>query len=159
MGEQPGDQEDLAGAPFVGPTGQLLDRALAEAGVSRADVYLTNAVKHFRHELRGKRRIHKTPGTTQVTACHTWLAAEIRLVRPRIIVALGGTAALAVFGKPTPVNACRGQLMPLPDQAKGMVTYHPSYVLRLPDPTASQTAYAALVADLRRAWELATWTT
>jgi len=159
VGEQPGDQEDLAGAPFVGPAGALLDRALAEADVLRTKIYLTNAVKHFRHELRGKRRIHKTPGTTQVAACNVWLAAERRLVRPRVIVALGGTAALAVFGKPTPVNACRGQLMPLPDQAKGIVTYHPSYVLRLSDPAASRVAYDALVADLRWAWELSTATT
>ena len=155
VGEQPGDQEDLAGLPFVGPAGQVLDRALAEAGVPRAETFVTNAVKHFKHEPRGKRRIHKTPNAGEVSACRWWLDAERRLVRPKVIVALGGTAALAVFGKPTPVGQFRQQAIQLPDQAQGVVTYHPSYLLRLPDPEAKKDAYAAFVADLAFAWDLA----
>lgn len=154
VGEQPGDQEDLAGRPFVGPAGQLFDRALAEAGVPRAETYVTNAVKHFKHEPRGKRRIHKTPTAGEVTACRWWLDAERRIVRPRVIVTLGATAGLAVFGKPTPVGKARGQALPLPDQAQGVVTWHPSYLLRLPDETARAEAYAMFVADLKFAWTL-----
>jgi DNA polymerase len=155
VGEQPGDQEDLAGRPFVGPAGQVFDRALAEAGVSRDQTYVTNAVKHFKHELRGKRRIHKTPNTGEVTACRWWLDHERRIVRPRVIVALGGTAALSVFGKPSPVSKLRQQAIQLPDQSQGVVTYHPSYLLRLPDPEAKAQAYKAFVQDLAFAWKLA----
>jgi probable DNA metabolism protein len=155
VGEQPGDQEDLAGRPFVGPAGQVLDKALAEAGAVRGETYVTNAVKHFKHELRGKRRIHKTPATGEVQACRWWLDAERRLVRPRVVVALGATAAGAVFGKATPIAANRGQALQLPDQAQGVVTYHPSYLLRLPDEQAKAAAYAAFVEDLRFAWKLA----
>jgi probable DNA metabolism protein len=155
VGEQPGDQEDLAGQPFVGPAGQMLDRALAEAGVPRAETYVTNAVKHFKHELRGKRRLHKTPVTSEVTACRWWLDAERRIVRPRVVVALGATAALSVFGKATPIGKCRGQALQLPDQAQGVVTFHPSYLLRLPDAKAKAEAYAAFVQDLKFAWSLA----
>ncbi|PZQ65297.1 MAG: uracil-DNA glycosylase [Phenylobacterium zucineum] len=154
VGEQPGDQEDLAGRPFVGPAGQVFDRALAQAGVPRAETYVTNAVKHFKHELRGKRRIHKTPAAGEVTACRWWLDAERRLVRPRVIVALGATAALAVTGKPTPVGKARGQALQLADQAQGVVTYHPSFLLRLPDEAAKARAYAEFVDDLRLAWSL-----
>ncbi len=155
VGEQPGDQEDLAGRPFVGPAGQMFDRALAEAGVPRERTYVTNAVKHFKHELRGKRRLHKTPTAGEVTACRWWLDAERKLVRPRVIVALGATAALSVFGKPVPVAASRQQALPLPDQAKGVVTFHPSYLLRLPDADARDKAYAMFVEDLKFAWKLA----
>ncbi|UTP40747.1 UdgX family uracil-DNA binding protein [Phenylobacterium sp. LH3H17] len=155
VGEQPGDLEDLAGRPFVGPAGQMLDRALAEAGVPRAETYVTNAVKHFRHEQRGKRRIHQTPTTRHVEACRWWLDAERRIVRPRVIVALGGTAAQAVFGKATPIAANRGKALQLTDQAQGVVTYHPSYLLRVPDAAAKATAHAAFVDDLRFAWKLA----
>ncbi|WP_411287704.1 UdgX family uracil-DNA binding protein [Phenylobacterium sp.] len=155
VGEQPGDQEDLAGRPFVGPAGQMFDRALAEAGVPRAQTFVTNAVKHFKHELRGKRRLHKTPGTGEVTACRWWLDAERRIVRPRVIVALGATAGLAVFGRPTPIGQFRQQSLQLSDQAQGVVTYHPSYLLRLPDPAAKARAYALFVEDLRFAWGLA----
>lgn len=155
VGEQPGDQEDLAGQPFVGPAGKVLDQALAEAGVPRAETYVTNAVKHFRHELRGKRRIHQTPNTSEVDACRWWLDAERRIVRPRVIVALGATAANAVFGKPTPIAKSRGQAFQLADQAQGVVTYHPSFLLRVPDPDAKAKAYAAFVEDLRFAWSLA----
>jgi len=155
VGEQPGDQEDLAGRPFVGPAGQVLDRALAAAGVPRDQAFVTNAVKHFKHELRGKKRIHKTPNAGEVTACRWWLDAERRLVRPRVIVALGATAALSVFGKPTPVGKMRQQALQLPDQAQGVVTYHPSYLLRLPDAAAKARAYEEFVEDLKFAWGLA----
>ncbi|HEY0647084.1 UdgX family uracil-DNA binding protein [Phenylobacterium sp.] len=155
VGEQPGDQEDLAGRPFVGPAGQVFDKALAEAGVPRAETYVTNAVKHFKHELRGKRRIHQTPTSGEVTACRWWLDAERRIIRPRVIVSLGATAALAVFGKATPVGKFRQQALQLSDQAQGVVTYHPSYLLRVPDAEAKAKAYAAFVEDLKFAWKLA----
>ncbi|WP_269716212.1 UdgX family uracil-DNA binding protein [Caulobacter sp. NIBR2454] len=155
VGEQPGDQEDLAGHPFVGPAGKVLDRALAEAGVPRAETYVTNAVKHFKHEPRGKRRLHKTPDRGEVQACRWWLDAERRIVRPRVIVALGATAALSVFGKPTAIAANRGQALQLPDQAQAVVTYHPSFLLRVPDEAAKAKAYAEFVQDLRFAWSLA----
>ncbi|WP_082539600.1 MULTISPECIES: UdgX family uracil-DNA binding protein [unclassified Caulobacter] len=155
VGEQPGDQEDLAGRPFVGPAGQIFDKALAEAGVPRDRAFVTNAVKHFKHEPRGKRRIHKTPNRGEVTACRWWLDAERRLVRPRVIVALGATAALAVVGKATPIGANRGKPLQLPDQAQGLVTYHPSFLLRVPDAAAKARAYAEFVEDLRLAGELA----
>jgi DNA polymerase len=155
VGEQPGDQEDLAGRPFVGPAGQVFDRALAEAGVPRDQVFVTNAVKHFKHELRGKLRLHKTPNRGEVTACRWWLDAERRIVRPRVIVALGATAGLAVFGKPVAVNKQRQQALQLPDQVQGVVTFHPSYLLRLPDADAKARAYAMFVKDLKFAWKLA----
>jgi DNA polymerase len=151
VGEQPGDSEDLAGRPFVGPAGQLLDRALAEAGIDRSATYVANAVKHFKHELRGKRRIHKTPNTGEITACRWWLESERRLVRPRVIVALGGSAALAVFGKAMPIMKSRGRAMPLEDGAAGFVTVHPSYLLRVPDAAAKAAAYRDFVADLTQA--------
>ena len=155
VGEQPGDQEDLAGRPFVGPAGQMFDRALAEAGAQRDQAYVTNAVKHFKYELRGKKRIHQTPNTGEVTACRWWLEAERRIVRPRVIVALGATAALAVFGKPVAIGKMRQQALQLADQAQGVVTYHPSYLLRLPDADAKAEAFAMFVEDLKFAWKLA----
>jgi DNA polymerase len=155
VGEQPGDQEDLAGRPFVGPAGEMLNRALAEAGVARDQAFVTNAVKHFKHELRGKRRIHKTPNAGEVTACRWWLDSERRLVRPKVIVSLGATAALSVFGKPMAIGASRQRALPLPDKVQGVVTYHPSYLLRLPDAEAKARAYAAFVQDLKFAWRLA----
>lgn len=155
VGEQPGDQEDQAGRPFVGPAGQVLDRALAAAGVDRSQVHVTNAVKHFKHELRGKRRLHKTPDTGEVEACRWWLDNERRIVRPRVIAALGATAALAVFGRPVPIGKSRGQAIQLPDQAQGLVTYHPSYLLRVPDAAAKAKAFEMFVEDLELAWKLA----
>jgi probable DNA metabolism protein len=155
VGEQPGDQEDLAGRPFVGPAGQMLDKALAEAGIDRDQAFVTNAVKHFKHELRGKRRLHKTPATGEVIACRWWLDAEWRLVKPRVIVALGATAARSVFGKAMAVAQSRQQALQLPDQAQGVVTFHPSYLLRLPDPEARARAYSDFVADLKFAGSLA----
>ncbi|WP_297506946.1 UdgX family uracil-DNA binding protein [uncultured Caulobacter sp.] len=155
VGEQPGDQEDLAGRPFVGPAGRIFDKALAEAGAPRDQAYVTNAVKHFKHEPRGKRRIHKTPDRGEVTACRWWLDAERRLARPKVIVMLGATAALGVIGKPTAIGAHRGRPLPLPDGAQGVVTYHPSFLLRVPDAETRARAYAEFVADLRLAADLA----
>lgn len=154
VGEQPGDQEEQAVRPFVGPSGKMLDKALAEAGVPRAETFVTNAVKHFKHVLRGKRRLHKNPDAGEVVACRWWLDAERRIVRPRVIVALGGTAALSVFGKPTPIGKFRQQAIQLPDQAQGVVTYHPSYLLRVPNREAKAKAYAMFVEDLAFAWKL-----
>ena len=148
VGEQPGDQEDLAGRPFVGPAGQVLDAALAEAGIDRAEVYVTNAVKHFKHEPRGKRRLHKTPGVSEVSACRWWLDQERRLVRPKVTLALGGTAALAVLNRKVAVTQERGQALSLPDGSTGMITVHPSYLLRIPDERARVRERAAFVRDL-----------
>ncbi|WP_300574286.1 UdgX family uracil-DNA binding protein [Phenylobacterium sp.] len=155
VGEQPGDQEDLAGRPLVGPAGQVFDRALAAAGVPRDEAYVTNAVKHFKHQLRGKRRLHKTPEAPEIEACRWWLDAERRLVRPRVIVAMGATAARAVLGKATPIGKLRGQALQLEDQAQGVVTWHPSYLLRVPDAEAKARAEAEFIADLKFAWSLA----
>ena len=155
VGEQPGDQEDVAGAPFVGPAGRVLDAGLQRAGVPRAEAFVTNAVKHFKHEMRGKRRLHKTPSAGEVSACRWWLDAERRLVRPKVVVAMGATAALGVFGKSTPIGANRGRALPLPDRSQGVVTYHPSYLLRLPDEAAKKAAFAEFVTDLKFAWALA----
>ncbi|MDB5429536.1 MAG: phage polymerase-related protein [Caulobacter sp.] len=154
VGEQPGDQEDLAGRPFVGPAGQVFNKALAEAGVPRDKAYVTNAVKHFKHEPRGKRRLHKTPDRGEVQACRWWLDHERRLIRPRVVVALGATAALAVFGKTMPIGANRGHAIQLPDQSQGVITWHPSFLLRTPDPEEKAKAYAAFVDDLKFAWGL-----
>jgi uracil-DNA glycosylase family protein len=154
VGEQPGDQEDLAGRPFVGPAGRVLDAGLERAGAPREAIFVTNAVKHFKHEPHGKRRLHKTPDAGEVRACRWWLDAERRFVRPRVIVALGATAAMAVFGKPTPVGANRGRPLELAG-AVGVVSYHPSYLLRLPDEAAKKRAFAEFVSDLKLAWRLA----
>ena len=154
VGEQPGDQEDLAGRAFVGPAGQLLDKALAEAGVPRSEAYVTNAVKHFKHELRGKRRIHKTPSAGEVQACRWWLDNERRLVRPKVIVALGGTAASAVLKRPVSVMKERGEAIPLADGVRGLITVHPSYLLRVPDAETKAREYAAFVRDLAAAYAL-----
>ncbi|HEX3916152.1 MAG TPA: UdgX family uracil-DNA binding protein [Caulobacteraceae bacterium] len=154
VGEQPGDQEDRAGKPFVGPAGRVLDAGLERAGVPRGEVFITNAVKHFKHEPRGKRRLHKTPDAGEVSACRWWLDAERRLVRPKVVVAMGATAALGVFGRPTPVGANRGKVLEA-GRAKGLVTYHPSYLLRLPDEAAKKAAFKLFVTDLREARALA----
>jgi DNA polymerase len=155
VGEQPGDQEDRQGRPFVGPAGEVLGRALAEAGADREALYVTNAVKHFKHTLRGRRRLHKTPDRGEVLACRWWLEGERRLLRPRVILALGATAAFAVIGKPTPVMKMRGQAIQLDDQAQAMVTLHPSYLLRMPDPKAKAEGFAMFVQDVKAAARLA----
>jgi DNA polymerase len=154
VGEQPGDQEDRGGEPFVGPAGRLLDRALADAGVPRAETYVTNAVKHFKNEPRGKRRLHKTPDTGEVRACRWWLEHERRLVRPRVIVALGATAGLSVFGRKMSVMKERARPVPLEDGAVGFLTVHPSYMLRIREPADKEAAYRHFVEDLQAAWAL-----
>ena len=151
VGEQPGDQEDIAGRPFVGPAGQMFDRALAAAGVDRARVYVTNAVKHFKFEQRGKRRIHSKPGTGEIDACRWWVEQERLLVRPKVTVALGATAARSLLGRTVTISRERGQAIVLPDGGEAWVTVHPSYLLRLPDAAAAEAEYARFVEDLRTA--------
>jgi DNA polymerase len=155
VGEQPGDQEDLAGRPFVGPAGQLFDRALAEAGVDRAQAYVTNAVKHFKFEARGKRRIHSKPEAPEIEACRWWIEQERVLIRPPVTVALGATAARSLFGKVMTISRVRGSPMELPDGGEAWVTVHPSFLLRLPDPAKKQEEYARFVEDLARIGERA----
>jgi DNA polymerase len=150
VGEQPGDVEDHAGRPFVGPAGRLLDEALAEAGFARGLIYLTNAVKHFKWTPRGKRRIHKTPAQREIEACLPWLEGEIKAVGPRLVVALGATAARAVLGRPATVGAVRGRVIVRTGAPPVLVTVHPSYVLRVP-PQEHSAARRGLVADLRAA--------
>jgi uracil-DNA glycosylase len=148
VGEQPGDQEDLQGHPFVGPAGRLLDKALNDAGIDRGLVYVTNAVKHFKWEPRGKRRLHKKPGEVEINACHQWLERELELVAPALVVAMGATAARALLGRATPVEVNRGRVMQLDAGMQVMITVHPSYLLRVPDPLRDE-AYARFVEDLR----------
>lgn len=155
VGEQPGDAEEQAKKPFIGPAGKMLDKALEEAGVPRGETFVTNAVKHFKHVPRGKRRLHKTPDAGEVIACRWWLDAERRIVRPRVIVALGATAAFSVFGKTTPIGKFRQKAIQLSDQAQGVVTYHPSYLLRIPDRQGKAKMYSLFLEDLRLAWKLA----
>ena len=151
VGEQPGDQEDLAGHPFVGPSGKLLDLALERAGIDRDDAYVTNAVKHFKWvpDGSGKRRIHKSPGSTEIRACHPWLDEEIAAVHPRVIVALGATAARALFGPTFRVTAQRGKAVRTPLAEAGFATVHPSAVLRTPGELRKE-AEQAFVGDLRK---------
>jgi len=158
IGEQPGDQEDLAGRPFVGPAGQLLDRAMVEAGLDRQTVYVTNAVKHFKFVPRGKRRIHEKPGTGEINACRFWLDIERAEIKPALTVMMGATAARAVLGRAVTISRERGQPMPLPDgkggNTTGFVTVHPSFLLRVPDEETRAREYAAFVEDLRRVVQL-----
>ncbi len=154
VGEQPGDQEDLAGRPFVGPAGQVLDRALAEAGLDRAKIYVTNAVKHFKFEPRGKRRIHVSPSAGEIEICRVWLDQERAAVNPAVTLLLGASAARAVLGRAVTISRERGQPLPLASGV-ALITVHPSYLLRLPDEQAKAEAYAAFVADLRLAWGMA----
>lgn len=149
VGEQPGDKEDLAGKPFVGPAGQMLDRALKEAGIDRSKVYVTNAVKHFKFVPRGKIRLHQKPNTAEIKACRPWYERERATIKPALIVAMGATAAQGVFGKITPINTTRGRLIDLDDEAKVLVTVHPSYLLRLPDEDARAKEYTRFVDDLK----------
>ncbi len=154
VGEQPGDQEDLQGRPFVGPAGRLLSQALREAGIDREQAYLTNAVKHFKFELRGKRRIHQKPTAGEVAHYRWWLERELAFVAPRLVVALGATAVLALTGRQVPITRARGPAAFGEKPYAGFVTVHPSYLLRLPDEARGE-AYAGFVADLRRASTLA----
>jgi uracil-DNA glycosylase family protein len=157
VGEQPGDVEDQQGLPFVGPAGRMLRDAVGDSGIDPTDVYITNAVKHFRFELRGKRRIHQTPGPAHITACRPWLVAEFALLKPKIVVILGATAGKALLGPSFRVTQSRGRLMPWPasaqhpedfpvDEVQALATIHPSAVLRADD---RDTAYASLVDDLK----------
>jgi uracil-DNA glycosylase len=149
VGEQPGDQEDLKGAPFVGPAGEVLDRALLEAGIDRQRVYVTNAVKHFSFVPRGKRRIHQTPRASELAACRPWLEAELDLIKPAILGALGATAARAIFGPEFRLLRQRGVFMPTRWSAKTIATLHPSAVLRGQDDAEQARLYGMLLADLR----------
>ncbi|HYG98919.1 MAG TPA: UdgX family uracil-DNA binding protein [Terriglobales bacterium] len=154
VGEQPGDKEDLQGRPFVGPAGGLLDRALEEAGIDRTRVYVTNAVKHFKWEPRGKRRIHKKPNAMEIAACRPWLDAEIATVKPRVVVCLGATAAQALLGRQFRVTQRRGELI---EYGSGrphiLATVHPSSILRAPDDEQRRVEYVRLVEDLRKVAE------
>lgn len=154
VGEQPGDKEDLAGKPFVGPAGQMLDRALKEAGIERKIVYVTNAVKHFKFVPRGKIRLHQKPNTPEIKACRQWYERELATIRPVLVVAMGATAAQCVFGKITPINKNRGHPIDLGEGVKALVTVHPSYLLRLPDADAKAREYARFVEDLKMAGAL-----
>lgn len=148
VGEQPGDAEDLAGRPFVGPAGKLLERALAEAGLERQSAYVTNVVKHFKWELRGKRRLHKTPAQREIDACRRWLDAELEAVAPALVVCLGATAAHALTGGKEPLTGLRGRIIRPPAGGPALLaTVHPSYVLRVPAETRTA-AYQGMVADL-----------
>jgi len=151
VGEQPGEAEDRAGKPFVGPAGDMLRRALTEAGIDPADVYITNAVKHFSWEPRGIRRIHKTPAQREIAACHDWLDTEIDAIRPACIVALGATALLALSGNRIAVSAARESELVHPTGATLIATYHPSALLRAIEPAQRDKLYHVLVSDLRRA--------
>jgi DNA polymerase len=150
VGEQPGDKEDLAGHPFVGPAGQMLDRALAEADVDRGKVYVTNAVKHFKFVPRGKVRLHQKPNGPEIKACRQWYEKERAAVRPGLIVAMGATAVQSVFGKALPIGKNRGKVLELDDGTRALITVHPSYLLRLPDAEAKAREYRNFVEDLRQ---------
>jgi DNA polymerase len=151
VGEQPGDAEDLAGHPFVGPAGKLLDRALDQAGIDRSTVYLTNVVKHFKWEPRGKRRIHKKPRAGEIGACRPWLEIEVALVRPRVLILLGATAAQAILGASFKVSRRRGERLESPLAPVVMATVHPSSILRAPDDETRRQELQAFVADLKKA--------
>ena len=156
VGEQPGDKEDLAGRPFVGPAGRLLDSALADAGIPREETFVTNAVKHFKHEMRGKRRLHKRPNAYEIERCKIWLDLERRIVKPTAIVALGATAARSLFGRPVTIAKLRGRMVELPDGSAAFVTIHPSFLLRIQDDADKEREYRNFVADLRPAARLLT---
>jgi uracil-DNA glycosylase family protein len=149
IGEQPGDQEDRQGEPFVGPAGALLDKALEDAGIPRDQVYVTNAVKHFKWEPRGKRRIHKKPRASEIKACRPWLEAELKAVKPSIVVCLGATAAQSVLGSSFKLMQQRGQILPSAMAQQVVATIHPSAVLRAPDSEGRRAAYEMLIADLK----------
>ena len=155
VGEQPGDREDRAGRPFVGPAGLLLDKALAEAGVDRKRAYVTNAVKHFKFEPRGKLRLHKKPNAGEINVCKRWLFGEIEVLKPRLVVALGATAAQSLAGRPVPIAASRGETLALANGLIVFVTVHPSSLLRAPEKADREAAYAAFVKDLRLVGALA----
>ena len=150
VGEQPGDREDIEGRPFVGPAGRVLSRALEDAGLARESVYVTNAVKHFKFEPRGKRRLHKRPSDAEIAACHDWLDAEIATVKPSLVIALGATAARSLTGRATAIEANRGKRRDYVEGTELLITVHPSFLLRMPE-SAKAAAYRRFVADLRLA--------
>jgi uracil-DNA glycosylase family protein len=154
VGEQPGDKEDLAGKPFVGPAGRVLDQALEAAGIPRTEVFVTNAVKHFKHEMRGKRRLHKRPNAYEIERCKFWLDVERRIVKPAAIVALGATAARSLLGRPVTIAKLRGRMVQLADGTAAFVTIHPSFLLRIQDDADKEREYRNFVADLRPAARL-----
>jgi DNA polymerase len=154
VGEQPGDKEDLAGEPFVGPAGRILDEALEAAGIAREDAFVTNAVKHFKHEMRGKRRLHKRPNAYEIERCRWWLDRERAIVKPTAIVALGATAARSLFGRVVTITRMRGQAHELVDGTPAFVTIHPSWLLRIEDEADKESEYRKFVADLRQAAKL-----
>jgi DNA polymerase len=151
VGEQPGDQEDLAGRPFVGPAGQMFDKAIGAAGIDRTRVYVTNAVKHFKFEVRGKRRIHSKPDAGEIQACRWWYAQERLLMKPEMTVALGATAARQMLGKVVTISGSRGRAIVLAGGGLGWVTIHPSFLLRMPDKSRAEDEFAAFVEDLKGA--------
>ena len=155
VGEQPGDYEDVAGKPFVGPAGKIMDRALEEAGIDRKQVYVTNAVKHFKWEPRGKRRIHQKPNSREIAACQPWLEAELRLVKPKLLLCLGSTAGQAIFGPSFRVTRERGKVLSSKLAPKVVATVHPSSLLRQPDEESRRREYKNFVADLRVALKAA----
>ena len=155
VGEQPGDQEDRAGRPFVGPAGRVLDQALVEAGIARTDAFVTNAVKHFKHELRGKRRLHKRPNAYEIERCRIWLETECALVHPAAVVALGATAARSLFGRTVTISKTRGREFRSPNGTSVFVTIHPSWLLRIEDEADKEREFRQFVADLRLAAETA----
>jgi len=151
VGEQPGDYEDVAGKPFVGPAGKIMDQALEEGGIDRSQVYVTNAVKHFKWEPRGKRRIHQKPNSREIAACRPWLEAELRIVKPKLVVAMGATAAQTFFGPGFRVTRERGKVLSSKLAPKVLATVHPSSLLRQPDEESRQREYKHFVSDLRAA--------
>jgi DNA polymerase len=154
VGEQPGDREDVAGKPFVGPAGRILDRALEEAGIARGKVFVTNAVKHFKYEQRGKRRLHKRPNADEIEACRWWLELERALVKPSVVLALGATAARSLLGRPVTLAKARGRPLAIVDGVSILVTIHPSFLLRLRDAAAKEREYRGFVEDLKTAASL-----
>ncbi len=155
VGEQPGDQEDLQGHPFVGPAGKVLDRAIADAGIDRKALFVTNAVKHFKNEPRGKRRLHKRPDPGEIEICKLWLDLERKFVNPRVVVALGATAVRSLTGRAATISSLRGRLLSLDDGGRLFVTIHPSFILRMPDRSAAEQEYGRFVGDLRTAMQAA----
>jgi uracil-DNA glycosylase len=149
VGEQPGDQEDRQGKPFVGPAGGVLAKALVDAGIERKLVFVTNAVKHFKFEPRGKRRLHKRPNAYEIDQCHQWLDVERAIVKPDIVVALGATAVRSVCGRPLAINKIRGRVLPLKDGGRMLATIHPSYILRIDDEADKRAQYRHFIADLK----------
>jgi DNA polymerase len=149
VGEQPGNDEDLAGKPFVGPAGRMLDRAIGEAGLDRTTIFITNAVKHFKFEPRGKRRLHKRPNAYEIDRCRWWLDRERAVVKPDLVVALGATAARSLFGRPVTIGKMRGEIIERQDGGRFLVTIHPSYLLRIDDERDKAAEYCRFVADLR----------